>query len=77
MYHSDSHAGNFTDCIRTRQQPICDAEVAHRAVSMVILGGITKILNRSLKWDPQQEQFIGDEEANRLLSAATRPPWNI
>ena len=26
LYRSSSHAGNFLDCVRTRQRPICDVE---------------------------------------------------
>ena len=77
LYRSDSHSGNFLDCVRTRKQPICDAETAHRAVSVLLLGGIGLQLQRPLQWDPQQERFINDDEANRLLSAATRPPWRL
>jgi hypothetical protein len=36
---------------------------------------MAKQLGRTLRWDPQAEQFPGDEEANRLLSIAKRPPW--
>jgi hypothetical protein len=43
----------------------------------VILGGIALQLKRKLKWDPQREQFINDDEANRLLSTAFRTPWVI
>lgn len=77
LYRSDSHSGNFLDCVRTRKQPICDAETAHRAVSVLLLGGIGLQLKRPLQWDPQQERFINDDEANRLLSAAPRPPWRL
>ncbi|MBM3891129.1 MAG: Gfo/Idh/MocA family oxidoreductase [Verrucomicrobia bacterium] len=77
IYRSDSHSGNFLDCVRTRRQPICDMETAHRAASAVLLGGIALELQRSLKWNPQKEQFVNDEEANRMLSAAFRPPWVI
>jgi hypothetical protein len=38
---------------------------------------VAKQLNRTLKWDPQAEVFTNDDEANRLLSIAKRPPWNI
>ena len=77
LYHSDSHSGNFLDCVRTRKRPICDVETAHRSASTVLLGGIALQLKRTLKWDPQREQFTNDEEANRLLSTAYRTPWEI
>jgi len=75
LYRSFSHAGNFLECIRTRQRTICDAETAHRANTLVLLGGIVSELKRPLKWDPQSERFVNDDEANRMLSVATRPPW--
>ena len=77
LYHSNSHSGNFLQCIRTRQNTICNVEVAARAASALLLGGIVKQLNRPLKRDPAAEQFIGDDEATRLLSMAKRPPWII
>jgi len=77
VYFSDSHSGNFLDCVRTRKQPICDIETAHRSASAVLLGGIALLLQRKLKWHPQREQFINDAEANRLLSTAFRTPWVI
>ena len=77
LYRSTSHSGNFLECVRTRKRPICDADVAHRAASALLLGGIAKQLKRRLKWDPQAEQFVKDDEANRMLSIAKRPPWFI
>lgn len=77
LYRSTRHADNFLDCIRTRKKPICDADIAHRAASVLLLGGVVKQLNRPLKWDPKAEQFIKDDQANRMLSIAKRPPWWI
>ena len=77
LYRSTSHSGNFLECVRTRKRPICDANIAHRAASALLLGGVAKQLKRTLKWDPQAEQFVKDDEANRLLSIAKRPPWCI
>jgi hypothetical protein len=77
VYYSDSHSGNFLHCIRTRQLPICDVETTHRAMSMILLAGIGQYLGRRLQWDPAQEQFIGDDEANRMLAVVARPPWRI
>lgn len=77
LYRSDNHSGNFLDCVRTRQATICDVETAHRSISAVLLGGIALQRQCSLRWDPQREQFINDDEANRLLSTTFRTPWVI
>jgi predicted dehydrogenase len=77
LYRSESHSGNFLDCVRTRKRPICDAGIAHRAASALLLGGVVKQLGRPLKWDPVKEEFPGDDEANRMLAIASRPPWGV
>ena len=77
LYRSESHSGNFLECVRTRKQPICHAGVAHRAASALLLGGVAKQLKRTIRWDPQLERFTNDDEAERLLAIAKRPPWCI
>jgi len=77
VYRSESHSANFLECVRTRKRPICDAAIAHRAASALLLGGVVKQLARPLKWDPVKEEFIGDDEANRMLSIAQRAPWGV
>lgn len=77
VYYSPSHSGNFLECVRTRKKPICDADIAHTSSNALLLGGITKQLKRTLKWDPVAEQFLNDDEANRMLSKANRPPWLV
>jgi len=77
LYRSNRHADNFLECVRTRKRPICDASIAHRAASALLLGGVVKQLKRTLKWDPKAEVFLNDDEGNRMLSIAKRPPWCI
>jgi hypothetical protein len=77
LYNAGSHSGNFLECIRTRKQTICDANIAFHSNTAMLLGGVAKQLNRTLKWDPAAAHFINDEEADRLLSIAKRPPWNV
>ena len=77
LYTCTSHAGNFVECMRTRKRTICDAETAHRSVSALLLGGIAMTLKRRVNWDPVNEEFPGDDEANRLLSVAKRAPWRV
>jgi hypothetical protein len=77
VYRSDSHSGNFLECVRTRQKTICNEIVAYRAASALLLGGVAKQLDRNLNWDPVKEEFPGDDEANRMLTIAKRPPWRL
>jgi hypothetical protein len=69
--------GDFLHCVKTRQRPFRDIEVAHRTVTVCHLGNIAYWLNRRLKYDPATETIIGDEEANRWLSRPMRAPWHL
>jgi predicted dehydrogenase len=78
LYVSDNHAANFVECIRTRKPTICTAEIGHRSVSVCHLGNISlRLGGRRLEWDPQKEQFKGDDEANRMLNRPMRAPWKL
>jgi len=75
LYSSNDHKQDFLDCIKTRKDPICNAEVGHRSSTVCHLGNIAMLLDRPLKWDPQKERFIGDDEANRMRQRPARAPW--
>ena len=77
LYNSPNHTQNFLDCIRSRKDPICDAEVGHRSSTVCHLGNIAMILDRPLKWDPDAEQFIGDDEANQMTWRPRRAPYRL
>ncbi len=77
LYESRDHHQNFIDCIKTRRETITPAEIAHRSISVALLGEISMITGRKLKWNPDKEQIIGDEEASRLLSRPFRSPWHL
>ncbi len=76
LYVSDNHMQNFFNCIRTREQPICDAEIGHRSVSVCHLGVIALRLGHKLQWDPTAERFVGDKDADGYLAREMRKPWS-
>ncbi|HUV66602.1 MAG TPA: Gfo/Idh/MocA family oxidoreductase [Sedimentisphaerales bacterium] len=77
LYESKNHPDNFLECIRTRNRPASDAEVGCRSVTVCHLGNIAYWLNRPLKWDPKQEKFVNDPEADRMKSRPMRAPWRL
>ncbi|MDB5351805.1 MAG: oxidoreductase domain protein [Planctomycetota bacterium] len=74
---STNHHANFLDCIKTRKQPIADVSVGHRSATVCHLGNIAIRLGRKVQWDPSAEKFVGDEEANRMISRPYRSPWAV
>jgi predicted dehydrogenase len=70
-----NHIQVFLKCIRSRKQPVCNAEVAHRATTACHIANLCVCLRRPLKWDPAIEAFVDDDVANRMRSRAAREPW--
>ncbi len=77
LYESNNHKANFLECIKSRAETVAHVEVGHRSCTVCLLGDIAMRLGRKLKWDPDQEQFINDAEANRMLSRPMRSPWHL
>ena len=71
------HMRDFLNCVKTRRQPVANAEVAHRSMTTSHAANICMLLKRSVKWDPGNEEFVNDAEANRMRSRATREPWQV
>ncbi|MEI6255323.1 MAG: Gfo/Idh/MocA family oxidoreductase [Planctomycetota bacterium] len=67
--------GDFIECVKTRERPFRDLELAVNTMTGPHMIGIAYRLERSLNWDIAAQQFTGDEEANRLLDRARREPW--
>ena len=76
VYQAVDHRRNWIECIRAGKPTICPAEVGHRSASVCHLGNIAYRLRRTLNWDPREEKFAGDDEANKLLLHEPRGPWS-
>ncbi len=71
LWQAQYHMGFWLDCIPSRKRPNADVEIAHRSVTVCHLANLARRVNRKLRWDPVNEQVVGDEEANLL--ATNRP----
>lgn len=66
---------NFLDCVKSRQPTTYPAEDGQRLSTVMHVGNIAMELGRKLTWDPQKEEFPGDDAANRLRSRTAREDW--
>jgi predicted dehydrogenase len=75
---SNNHTRNFLDAVRNSGRAICDIETAVRSDALCQLALIAVKQGRKLRWDPQAEQFIGDDAANAMLQPSTfRGDWKL
>jgi hypothetical protein len=63
--------------IKSRRRPVADVEIGHRTATVCHLCTITRQLGRRLKWDPENEIFAGDDEANQMLDRPPRQGWEL
>lgn len=71
------HHQNFIDCVKNRKRPNAPAEVGHRTATLCHIANIAMLSGRKLQWDPSAEQFVNDDEANRMLVRSMRAPWQV
>jgi predicted dehydrogenase len=65
---------SFLDAVKSRRDPYFPAEIGHRCCT---IAHIAMDLGRKLRWDPDKEEFLNDETANRMRARASREPWKV
>jgi predicted dehydrogenase len=70
----DDHFANFIKCVRSRKKEELNApiEEGHISCALVHLANTSYRLGRALQVNPETEEVVGDEEANRLLAGRDR-----
>jgi len=76
-YPATFHVRDFLNCVKSRRQPRANADVACQSHIACHAANIAIFLGRTLRYDPQKNEFLGDDEANRLRGEAIRDPWRV
>ncbi|MBN2269804.1 MAG: Gfo/Idh/MocA family oxidoreductase [Sedimentisphaerales bacterium] len=77
LHESSSHHRDFLEAVKTGQQTACPIDVAVRSNRICQIDDIAIRLGGKHRWDPQKETFIGNAEANRMLTKSMRSPWHL
>ncbi len=68
---------DFIHCIKTRQKFALNEVNGFRSATIVNMAVCALRLNRTLRFDPEKLQFIGDDAANALIDQPMRSPWRL
>ncbi len=73
------HIENFFKAVRSRNYKdlTADVEIGVISASLCHLANISYRLKRGLRFDPRSVKFIGDDEANRMLTREYRKPYVV
>jgi predicted dehydrogenase len=69
------HMIDFLNARTMRSKPVADIEQGHISTASCILANIAMELGRTLSWDHEKHEVVGDEEANKRLRRPYRRPW--
>jgi predicted dehydrogenase len=70
------HQKNFLEAVRDRSKPVADIEQGYISTTACLLANLSMRLGgKTLTWDDEKGQCVGDEEANKLLKRPYRKPW--
>ena len=74
-----NHYQNFIDAIRAKDPNVLTTSIkeGHYSCALVHLGNISYRLGRSLEFDPKNERFVNDDEANSMLRREYREPFVV
>ena len=68
---------DFIEAVKTRKKFALNEQNGYRSCTIVNIGLVALKLGRNLRFDPVKQEFIGDDEANKLIFPPMRAPWII
>lgn len=68
---------DFIESVKYRKPFALNETNGHRSCTMINMGKIALQLGRSLRFDPVNQVFLNDDEANRMIDPPMRAPWNL
>ena len=77
VYKSPGHKEDWFRGIRTGAKTIMNIEAAVGVANLCILGNLSFLLGRKLRWDHARGEILGDEQARRLMGRPQRYPYTL
>jgi hypothetical protein len=74
---TETHVRDFLDCVKSRGKTATNEDVMRKSHIAAHVAALARKLGRTLTFDPVREEFVGDDEVNRMRSRPAREPWVI
>jgi len=73
------HWRNFVDCVKSREQPRSNIFSMQYSNALCHLANLAYLHGRSIKWNGEKQEVVGDKEAMRVQSyyREYRKPWKL
>jgi predicted dehydrogenase len=68
---------DFFECVRTRNEPMENAQLGQFVSSVAHLGNLALRTGKSLEYDHDSGKIIGNEEAAKMIMPEYRAPWEL
>jgi hypothetical protein len=65
------------ESVKSRKPTIRPVDTALHSAIPGLLGLISVLVGRRLKWDAQKERILGDADASKLLTRSYCAPWKL
>ena len=72
-----AHVRNFLDCVKSREQPVENLELAHHVSTVAHLGNLAFRTQSEIHWDAEKERAVDNKAANELVKCHYRKPWTL
>lgn len=77
LVKSASHYGQFIECVKSRQETLTPARIAHRSATPGWLGQIAMLTGRKIRWDAVGQRIPDDAGASAMLARVMRAPYRL
>lgn len=71
----EPHITEFAEAVRSRQDFALNEKNGHRSCTLINLAKIATRTQRVMRFDPNTQLFLNDEQANQLIDEPVRAPW--
>ena len=77
VYKSPGHKDDWFKGIKTGAKTIMNIEAAVGVANLCVLGNLSFISGRKLRWDPVKQEIVGDQQAHRMMGRPQRHPYHL